>query len=84
MLSALLDKEMGELMEYRKLMKNPKYRRLYRDSYAKEIINSATSKGDVTSKVATANSGATSKGSDTPNRGSPSPTETFTQTGGPT
>ena len=37
MLSAVLDKEMGELMEYRKLMKNPKYRRLYRDSYAKEI-----------------------------------------------
>ena len=37
MLIAVLDKETGELMEYRKLMKNPKYRPLYRDSYAKEI-----------------------------------------------
>ena len=35
MLSAVLDKDMGELMDYRKLMKNPKYLPLYRDSYAK-------------------------------------------------
>ena len=35
MLSAVLDEDTGELVEYRKLMKNPKYRPLYRDSYAK-------------------------------------------------
>ena len=37
MLSAVLDEDTGELMEYRKLMKNPKYRPLYQNSYAKEI-----------------------------------------------
>ena len=37
MLSAVIDEETGELMEYRKLMKNPKYRPLYLNSYAKEI-----------------------------------------------
>ena len=28
-------------MEYRRLMKNPKYRQLYRNSYAKEIVQLA-------------------------------------------
>ena len=37
MLSNVLDEETGELMEYRKLRKNPNYRLLYRNSYAKEI-----------------------------------------------
>ena len=37
MLSVVLDEYTGELMNYRKLMKNPKYRPLYRNSYAKEI-----------------------------------------------
>ena len=37
MINAFLDKDSGELMEYRRLMKNPKYRQLYRDSYTKEI-----------------------------------------------
>ena len=36
-LSAVLDKETGELMEYWRLIKNPKDRNLYRNSYAKEI-----------------------------------------------
>ena len=37
MLSAVLDEDMGKLIEYIKIMKNSKYRPLYRDSYAKEI-----------------------------------------------
>ena len=37
MLSYVLDKDTGKLMEYQSLMKNPKYRPLYRNSYAKEI-----------------------------------------------
>ena len=37
MLNAVLDNDNGELMEYRHLMKNPKYRILYGNSYAKEI-----------------------------------------------
>ena len=37
MLNAVLDTDTGELMEYRHLMKNPKYRNLYRHTYAKEI-----------------------------------------------
>ena len=37
MFSAVLDKDTGELMEYRKFMKNPKYRPLYQNSHAKEI-----------------------------------------------
>ena len=37
MLSAVLNKDTGKLMEYRKLMKKPKHRHLYRNSYAKEI-----------------------------------------------
>ena len=37
MLSDVLDKETGELVEYKKLRKNPKYRPLYRNSCAKEI-----------------------------------------------
>ena len=36
-INALLDESTGELMEYRRLMKNPKYRPLYRNSYAKEL-----------------------------------------------
>ena len=41
MLSSVIDEDMGELMEYINLMKNPKYRPLYRTSYAKEIIQLA-------------------------------------------
>ena len=37
MLSAVIDKDTGELMEYQRLMKNPKYCSLYCNSYAKEI-----------------------------------------------
>jgi len=37
MINAVLDKDTGELMEYRHLMKNPKYRQLYGKSYAKEL-----------------------------------------------
>jgi hypothetical protein len=37
MLYAVLDKDTGELMEYRALMKNPKYRKLYGESYTKEL-----------------------------------------------
>ena len=37
MLSTVLDEDTEELMEYRKLMNNTKYRPLYHDSYAKEI-----------------------------------------------
>ena len=36
-LSAVLGKDTGEIMEPRKIMKNPKYLPLYRDYYAKEI-----------------------------------------------
>ena len=37
MINAVLDEDTGELMEYCRLMKNPKYCPLYRDSYAKYI-----------------------------------------------
>ena len=37
MLSTVLDEDTGKLMEYWNLMENPKYRNLYRNSYAKEI-----------------------------------------------
>ena len=37
MISSVLDEDIGKIMEYRNLMKNPKYRLLYRKSYAKEI-----------------------------------------------
>ena len=37
MLNAVLDTDTGEIMEYRHLMKNPKYRNHYGNSYAKEI-----------------------------------------------
>ena len=33
----MLEEDTSELMEYRKLKKKPKYRHLYRNSYAKEI-----------------------------------------------
>ena len=36
-ISAVLDKDTGLLMEYQNLMKNPKYRPLYHNPYAKEI-----------------------------------------------
>ena len=35
MLNAVLNKETGEIMEYRQLMKSPKYRNLYKNSYSK-------------------------------------------------
>ena len=37
MFIAVLDKDTVELMDYRNLIKNPKYRPLYQNSYAKEI-----------------------------------------------
>ena len=37
MISSVLDEDIGKIMEYRNLTKNPKYRLLYRKSYAKEI-----------------------------------------------
>ena len=37
MLNAVLDEDTGELMEYRALMKHPRYRTLYAQSYAKEL-----------------------------------------------
>ena len=37
MLRTVLDKDTGEFMEYRKLMRKPKYRQLYRNYYSKEI-----------------------------------------------
>ena len=36
-INAVLDEDTGELMEYRRIMKKPKYFPLYRDSYAKEL-----------------------------------------------
>ena len=41
MISAILDEDTGEFMEYRHLMKNPKYLPLYRDSYTKELVRLA-------------------------------------------
>jgi len=37
MLNAVLDEDTGKLMEYRALMKSPKYSKLYGQSYAKEL-----------------------------------------------
>ena len=37
MINAVLNQEAGEMMEYRQVMKNPKYRALYEKAYAKEI-----------------------------------------------
>ena len=37
MLNAVLNEEMGELMEYRQVMKCPKYQKLYAKSYSKEL-----------------------------------------------
>ena len=37
MISAVLDEDTGELMEYRDLMKKPKYRKLYAKLYTKEL-----------------------------------------------
>ena len=36
-LSAILDNDTSKLMEYRKLIRKPKYLQLYRNSYVKEI-----------------------------------------------
>ena len=36
-INAVLDEYTGELIEYHRLMKNPKYLQLYRNSYAKEL-----------------------------------------------
>ena len=41
MINAILYEDTGELMEYCRLMKNPKYRPLYRDSYDKELVRLA-------------------------------------------
>ena len=37
MISDVIDKYTGELMEYRELMNNPKYCPLYQSSYTKQI-----------------------------------------------
>ena len=37
MINAVINEEGGELMEYRHIMKNPKYRQLYETSYSKEL-----------------------------------------------
>ena len=37
MINAVLNEETGELMEYRHIMKNPKYRQLYATSYSKDL-----------------------------------------------
>ena len=37
MINAILNEETGELMEYRHIMKNPKYRQLYVTSYCKVL-----------------------------------------------
>ena len=36
MINAVLNEEIGELMEYRQVMKCPKYHKLYATSYSKE------------------------------------------------
>ena len=37
MINAILNEETGEIMEYRHIMKNHKYRQLYKKSYIKEL-----------------------------------------------
>ena len=37
MINVVLNQETGEMMEYRQVMKTPKYRALYEKAYAKEI-----------------------------------------------
>ena len=37
MINIVLNEETGELMEYRHIVKNPKYRQLYVISYSKEL-----------------------------------------------
>ena len=37
MINTVLNQETGEMMEYRQVMKKPKYRELYEKAYAKEI-----------------------------------------------
>ena len=36
-ISAVLDEDTGKLMEYRKIIRKPKYQQFYRNSYANEI-----------------------------------------------
>ena len=37
MINVVLNLEIGEMMEYRQVMKNPKYRELYEKAYEKEL-----------------------------------------------
>ena len=37
MINAVINKETGDIMEYRHILKNPKYRELYCKSYSKEL-----------------------------------------------
>ena len=37
MINAVLNQETGEMMEYRQVMKNPRYLELYEKAYAKEL-----------------------------------------------
>ena len=37
MINTVLNEQTGELMEYRQVMKNPKYRTLYETEYSKEL-----------------------------------------------
>ena len=37
MINAVLNQETGEIMEYRQVINNPKYRELYKKAYAKEL-----------------------------------------------
>ncbi len=41
MINTVLNEDTGELMEYRSLMKDPKYQNLYAQLYAKELIKLA-------------------------------------------
>ena len=47
MINAVLDKDTGELMEYLRLMKNPKYFPLYSNSYAKDLGHMAQGMSDL-------------------------------------
>ena len=38
MINTVLNQETGEMMEYRQVMKNPKYQELYEKVYAKELV----------------------------------------------
>ena len=49
MINAVLNQETGEMMEYRQVMKKPKYRTLYEKVYAKEIGRLAQGMPDLAS-----------------------------------